>query len=285
MSIQHVRAAFERWHSAVSAGEDLLTAIHRACAPDCIIHMQNGEDGSRADTETQTSQARALYPDLAVDIEQVFSTEDRMLVQVTMSGTPSLVFRIARGRRVFGAIGAAVARVNEHAEIVEMWPYFNPGAMLTFPPASRLEAPPEPAGIPGTEDDAAAVLAHWRRATTGAEFLEAILGSATPDCVVHATNVDVGGTALVESQFHIVQSAFPDLTVAFLPGYTVGERLVAQFTLDGTQRGWLGIAPPSGSRVQSTGAIVARVTADRRVQELWVYLAPGIGLFFPRRDR
>ena len=129
------------------------------------------------------------------------------------------------------------------------------------------------------------MLQRWARATTGAEFLDAILDSAAPGCVVHATNVDVGGTALVEAQFHIVQSAFPDLTVSFMPGYVVGDRLVAQFTFDGTQRGWLGIAPPSGSRVQSTGAIVARVTADRRVQEMWVYLAPGIGLFFPRKDR
>ena len=31
-------------------------------------------------------------------------------------------------------------------------------------------------------------------------------------------------------------------------------------------------------------AIIARVTADQRVQEMWVYLAPGIGLFFPRRE-
>jgi predicted ester cyclase len=285
MSIDHVRAAFERWHGAVSRGEDLLTAIHNVCSAGCVVHMQNGEDGGRAATETQTSQARALYPDLGVEIEQVFSTDDRMLVQISMTGTPSLVFRIARGRRVFGAIGSMVARVDEHAEIVEMWPYFNPGAMLTFPPASHLTPPPEPAALPGSEEDAAAVLQRWTRATTGAEFLDAILASATPDCVVHATNMDVGGTALVESQFHIVQSAFPDLTVAFVPGYTVGERLVAQFTFDGTQRGWLGIAPPSGSRVQSTGAIIARVTADRRVQEMWVYLAPGIGLFFPRKDR
>ncbi len=285
MSIEHVRSAFERWHDAALEGEDLLSAVHGVCAPGVVIHMQNGEHGDRAATESQTSQARALYPDLAVEIEQVGYTDDRMLVQVRLSGTPSLVFRVARGRRVFGAIGAAVARVNEQAEIIELWSYLNSGAMLTFPPQSRPVPPSEPDHAPGTEEDASAVMAQWHRARTGAEFLDAILASATRDCLVHATNTDDGTTALVESQFHTVQAAFPDLTVAFEFGYVTGDRLVAQFTFDGTQRGWLGIAPPSGSHVQSTGAIVARVTSDRRVQEMWVYLAPGIGLFFPRKDR
>lgn len=58
-----------------------------------------------------------------------------------------------------------------------------------------------------------------------------------------------------------------------------------QFTFDGTQRGWLGIAPPSGSHVQSTGAIVTRVTNNERVQEMWVSRAPVMGLIFPRRDQ
>jgi len=284
MSPDPARTAFERWYGAALAGQDLLGAVHGVCSADCVIHMQNGDDGDRAATETQTSQARALYPDLAIEIEDVITTDRRMLVQVSVSGTPSLVFRIARGRKVFGAIGAVVADVNDRAEIIEMWAYLNPGAMLTFPPASNLPLPPEPLHAPGTEADAAAVLAQWKRARTGSEFLDAILATATRDCLVHATNTDNGTTALLESQFHIVQAAFPDLTVSFSDGFVVEDRLVAQFTLDGTQRGWLGIAPPSGSRVQSTGAIIARVTADRRVQEMWVYLAPGIGLFFPRRE-
>lgn len=61
--------------------------------------------------------------------------------------------------------------------------------------------------------------------------------------------------------------------------------MIVQFTFDGTQRGALGIAPARGARVQSTGAIIARVTRDRQVQEMWVYLAPGMRLFFPRTDR
>ncbi|MGE3855338.1 MAG: ester cyclase [Dehalococcoidia bacterium] len=283
MTPDPARTAFERWYGAALAGQDLLGAVHGICAPDCVIHMQNGEDGDRAATETQTSQARALYPDLAIEIDDVITTGHRMLVQVSVTGTPSLVFRIARGRKVFGAIGAVVADVNDRAEIIELWAYLNPGAMLTFPPASRPPLPPEPDDAPGTEEDAAAVLAQWKRARTGSEFLDAVLATATRDCLVHATNTEVGTTALLESQMHVVQAAFPDLTVEFSEGFTVGDRLVAQFTFDGTQRGWLGIAPPSGSRVQSTGAIVARVPAERRVQEMWVYLAPGIGLFFPRK--
>ena len=123
------------------------------------------------------------------------------------------------------------------------------------------------------------------RATTGAEFLDRIIASAAPTCLVHATNTDLGGIDLVESQFHIVQAAFPDLRVVFEDGFVIGDRLVCQFQFDGTQRGWLGIAPPGGARVQSRGAIVARVDLDRRIEEAWVYLAPGMGLIFPRTDR
>ena len=102
---------------------------------------------------------------------------------------------------------------------------------------------------------------------------------------MHATNTDVGGIALIGSQFHVALSAFPDLTVAFRDGFVTNDLLVAQFIFDGTQRGWLGIAPPRGSRAQSPGAIIARVGLDQTVQEMWVYLAPGMGLFFPRKKR
>ena len=201
-----------------------------------------------------------------------------------MSGTPSLIFRIARGRRVFHANAAVVARVNERAELAEMWSYVNPGAVLAFP-SHRRAVPPDPSGVPGNEADALAVALQWERAVAWPELLEQVLASALPECVVHGTNADLGDVSLLEDHFRITHTAFPDLTVRFEPGFVAGDRLISQFTLDGTQQGWLGIAPPSGARVQSTGAIVARVTAERRVQELWIYLAPGMGLIFPRTDQ
>ncbi len=285
MSREHVQAAFERWHQAATAGADLLVAIRGISAPDAVFHLQNGEDGDAASTDEQAAQARALYPDLAIEIEHVVTTEDRLLVQVTLSGAPALVFQIARGRRRFHAVGAVVARVNEHAELTEVWAYINPAAMLAFPPQSRNALAPTPLAQPGTEEDAAGVKQDWARAATGREFLERILASAAPDCIVHATNADIGGLALLEAQFHVVHSAFPDLTVSFEAGFVVGDRLVSQFTFDGIQRGWLAIAPPRGSRVQSRGAIVARVGEDRRIFEMWVYLASGMGLIFSRRDQ
>ena len=126
MSVEAVRITFERWLAAATAGTDLLAAVMAVCAPDCVVHTQNGQVGGLEITESLTTQARALYPDLSIEIEHVLMTDDRMLVQVTMSGKPSLIFRIARGRRVFHAIGAMVARVNERSEIVELWPYLNP---------------------------------------------------------------------------------------------------------------------------------------------------------------
>lgn len=284
MSLEDVRAAFERWHAAASAGVDLLTAVHEVFAPDCIVHLQNGEDGGVAESTAQSAQAWAMWPDLSIEIDRVVTTDDRMLVQVTLTGTPSLVFRIARGRRTFAAEAAVVAKVSDRREITEIWAYLNPGAMLTFPPASHPTPPPIPDGMPGNESDASAVLTDWERASTGAEFLDRIIASASSHCLVHATNTDLGGIDLVESQFHVVQAAFPDLRVEFEDGFVIGDRLVCQFQFDGTQRGWLGIAPPSGSRVQSRGAIVARVNLERRVEEAWLYLAPGMGLIFPRTD-
>ncbi|MFA7249538.1 MAG: ester cyclase [Dehalococcoidia bacterium] len=285
MGLEHVRAAFERWHALASAGGDLITAAGAVCAPTCLYHAQNGESGGREITIAQTVQARAMYPDLAIDLDHVITTEDRLLVQITMRGTPAIVFRAVAERRVFDSIGAVVARVNEHAEIVEIWPYLNPGAMLTFPPLASSAAPPAPVAVPGSEADAAVVATEWATAATGPELLERILRSAAADCLVHATNADVGSLALLEAHFAIVQAAFPDLTVAFEPWFVAGDRPITQFTLDGTQRGALGIAPPGEARVQSTGAIVGRVDLDRRVRELWIYLAPGMGLIFPRQDR
>jgi hypothetical protein len=55
--------------------------------------------------------------------------------------------------------------------------------------------------------------------------------------------------------------------------------------LQGTHRGQLGILPPTGRRVESTGAIAARADITGHAMELWLYLAPGMGLMFPRSDR
>lgn len=160
MSLEHVRMAFERWHNAANEGVDLLSAFQTICTPDCINHMQNGDDGTTADAESYRVQGRSLYPDLALEIDNVTMTDDRMIIQMTVSGTPSLIFRIARGRRVFSASAAVIGRVNDHGEVVEVWPYLNPGAMLTFPPVSHPAPPPIPDGLPGTEADAQVVLAQ-----------------------------------------------------------------------------------------------------------------------------
>ena len=284
MSIEHVRAAFERWHAAAAAGIDLLTAVHSVCSPDCIVHVQNGQDGGLALTEDQTRQARALCPDLSMEIDHITATDDRMLVQVSMRGTPSLIFQIFQRRRTLRSVGAMVARVNERAEFVELWPYINPGAMIAFPPRKR-PAPPVPDELPGTDADASIVLEQWTRAATAQAFLSEILATTVPNCLVHGTNSEVGGTDVLKDQFAVLHSAFPELDITFKSGFVADDRLIVQFEFDGVQRGALGIAPASNSRVQSTGAIVARVTLDHRVQEMWVYLAPGMGLIFPRTDR
>jgi len=141
MSIEDVRAAFERWHAAASSADEILAAVNTVCADDCVMHLQNGEIGTREIAMLQASQARALYPDLSIDIEHVITTDDRLVAQISMSGTPSLVFRLAQGRTTFHANGAVIARVNDRAEIVEIWQYLNPGAILTFPPSAVILAP------------------------------------------------------------------------------------------------------------------------------------------------
>ena len=123
------------------------------------------------------------------------------------------------------------------------------------------------------------------RAITGLEFVERIVDTSVPNCLVHATNGDVGRIDLLEEQFGVVGSAFPDVTVAFEGHLLSEDRFVSQFVLSGTHRGQLGIAPPTGRRLESTGAIVGRVDMAGRAMELWVYLAPGMGLLFPRGDR
>lgn len=281
MSQEHVRMAFERWHAAATAGVDMMQALRSICAPNCILHLQNGDSGPQAMADPVITQMNALFPDLDINIEHVITMPDLLLVQVTMSGRPSLIFQIARRRRVFHSAGAILARVNEQALIEEVWAYLNPNASLTFPPQSHLVRPEPARAEPGTEEDAEAVLAQWRQAATGPEFLARLLAQADPGCVVHATNGDVGGPALVEMQFAVLHAAFPDLQVTFEPGFVADDVCVAQFRLEGTHRGALGIAPASGARVASTGAIVGRVTEHRLVRELWVYLAPGMALVFP----
>src|SRR5690606_34303509 len=110
MSLEHVQIAFERWHDAAASGQDLIGAFRSVCSADCVVHRQNGDIGGQADADAQNVQVRAMWPDLAIEIEHVMLAPDRMLIQILLTGTPSLIFRIARGRRVFAAAGAMVAR-------------------------------------------------------------------------------------------------------------------------------------------------------------------------------
>ncbi len=281
MTVEQVRAAFQRWYSLVESGSDVLTALKQASAPECIVHSQNGDVGIMRIVDGQIAQVRLAFPDLELEVDHLMLTEDRVLAQLTLEGSAVIPFRTTPPRRL-RSIGALMARIDERAEIVETWPYLNPGAAVTFPTRTKVSAPPQPSGTPGTETQARALCAEWARAITVAEFVQRIVTTSAPNCLAHATNGDSGRVDLLEEEFAVVSSAFPDVIVEFEGAAFSGERFISQFMLTGTHRGPLGIMSPSGRRASSTGAIAGRVDDSGRAMELWVYLAPGMGLLFPR---
>lgn len=55
-------------------------------------------------------------------------------------------------------------------------------------------------------------------------FVACTTQSGVAEVRMRSTNTDVGGLAVLDSQFRIVMAAFPDLTVSFEPGFVRRDR-------------------------------------------------------------
>ncbi len=98
---------------------------------------------------------------------------------------------------------------------------------------------------------------------------------ASPDLVVHflPTGTPPGGESM-KRHVESTRAAFPDIRITIEDQCSAGDKIVARFTMTGTQRGpYLNhlktLMPPTGKRFSVAGIDIWRFDADGKWVECW----------------
>lgn len=276
------RSFWARFLATADQYEGVLDAIAHVMAPDIRIHMQNGEVGDAALSNSHIALSAAAFPDMFVEVDDVLFPDDRLVIQVRMTGRAGGGIPFLQAGQPFNVLGCVVGRIGEALTIEEMWTYVNPGFAFSFPP-SGLYQPDPPSDGAGVEE-ARLLYETWvSRAEGGEDIVSAVAATIAPDGAVHIGNGDVGGAQLLRDLFGSIAVGLPDLSLVFDDVILWQDRVVVQFSTSGTHRGPLGIYPPTGLTLPGRGCIIAAANRAGQAARLWVYVAPGYALTLPPR--
>ena len=127
------RALFEAW-TVQMAVSDYVSAITAVSEPDALVYPTNGAVGDLDMLAAHATIVANAYPDLAMEIEGVLFSEDRVLIQLYLTATHTgrLGMWEPTGRQV-RFTGALMLRVGQSGRAVEIWPLMSPGSPLIFP--------------------------------------------------------------------------------------------------------------------------------------------------------
>lgn len=274
------RACYARFVDEARQASDLVTAIQRVAAPGCRVHIQNGEVATPEVLAEQTRIGLQAFPDLGVEFERALFPDERFVLQMLMRGSTSASVPFLPDGYPFLAHGCAIAHVDESHLIDELWVYVNPGFAFSFPRTGVEVDPPPPDGA--GDEEAAALYREWiRRASEDGDLVQSIVSLLSPDGVVHLGNGDVGGPHILEDLFRRIHTGIPDVSIGIDDVIVVDGQVVVQFSMSGTHLGPLGVWPPTGNTLPSTGAFIARANRARQASELWVYTAPAYSITTP----
>lgn len=257
---------------------DLVEALNRILEPDARVHLQNGETVSPEVSTRHAASAGLIFPDLEIEFEDGLFPDDRVVARVRMSGSATGRTPFVPRGGTFDVSGAFIARITPQLTISELSSYLNPGFGFAFPPRGvTLPAPPRDNA---TEVSARALYEAWvRSAEAGEDFVTSVAASLAPGGVVHLGNGDSTEASGLDELFARVASGVHDLAiedVMFDQAF-----VIAPFRMSGVHKGPIGVLAPTGRRLPSTGALLARASEEGRAAEVWLYMAPAYAITFP----
>lgn len=266
--------------SVAKRSSALVEAANEVLEPDARVHLQNGDVVPPTVSQRQAVSTVRIFPDLEVEFVGGLFPDDRVVVRVRMTGTSPGWAPFAPTGGAVHAEGAFIARVTPRLTVSELWTYVNPGFGFAFPPRRVRLAPPPEDGA--SEADARALYERWvRSAEAGDDFVTSIAGSLARDGVVHLGNGDVADGAGFEDLFARIASGLHDLAIEIEDVMFDGPSVIAPFAMTGMHRGTIGMLAPTGRRLPSKGALIARADASGRAAEAWIYMAPAYAVTFP----
>jgi hypothetical protein len=252
-------------------------------APDCRVHVENGDERTPLELWEYNAGTRLAMPDLTVDIDGGIFPGERMVLQVTLRSTLAQGLPVLQAGQRTSARCAIVCIPGDDLRLREVWTYLNPGFPFTFPPAGLRETPPPEDGA--GDEEARALYERWvERASAGDDFLTAVTSTFAPGGVVHLGNGDDGGVEALRDLFGLLVRAMPDLSLD-VEAVTIGDRrAIVQFLLKGTHSGGpLGPYQASGRVLPSRGMVIARPNRAAQTAEFWLYIAPMYSVAVPPR--
>lgn len=267
-----------RFVGVAEGARDLVDALNRVLTPDARVHLQNGDVVSPAVSNQHAASGSLAFPDMEMELREMLFPDDRAVVCVRMSGSSRRLGLIPP--RPYDVSGAFVVRITPELKVSELWAYVNPAFSIAFPPTGARRAPPPPdhAG----EEAARALYAGWvQRAETGEDFVQALTASLAPGGVIRLANGDSGGGEVLTHLFARIAEGLHDLALEVEDVMFDGPHVIAPLRMSGVHRGRLGIFPPSGRVLPSTGLLIARADQTGAAADLALYVAPGYALTVP----
>ena len=259
---------------------DLVEALERVLAPDARVHLQNGDIVSPEVSSRHAASAALVFPDLEVEYDEGLYPDDRFFARVRMTGSSSGRTPFVPKGGSFDVGGAFMARIGPDQSVTELWSYLNPGFSFAFPGRGvRLPPPPRDGA---TEAHARALYESWvRSAEAGTDFVTSIGQSLSPGGVVHLGNGDVTDGAGLDELFGRIAAGLRDLAIEIEDVMFDGPFVIAPFRMSGVHTGAIAMLAPTGRRLPSTGALLARADEGARAAEVWLYTAPAYAVTFP----
>ena len=270
----------ERFMGLAEGSRDLVEALERVLNPHARVHLQNGDIVSPEVSAQHAASAALVFPDLEVEYDVGLYPDDRFFARVRMTGSASGRTPFVPRGGSFNVGGAFMARIAPDNSVTELWSYLNPGFSFAFPGRGVRLSPPPPDRA--TEVHARDLYESWvRSAEAGTDFVTSIGRSLSPGGVVYLGNGDVTDAAGLDELFARIAAGLSDLSIEIEDVTFDGPYVIAPFRMSGLHTGPIGMLAPTGRRLPSTGALLARADEGARAAEVWLYTAPAYAVTFP----
>ena len=263
-------------HLSAQTGS-VAEVLYETLQPGARVHVQNGDTVDDLEARRQIEANASAFPDMEMEFVDAWYPDDRIVMFAQASGRALRKFPVVRIGFRYTVRCAFIARLTPDLTVSEFWGYLNPGFPFHFPPQGLRSTPPPPDGA--TEEHARRLYERWfEAADAGRDFVSSVSATISPRGVVHLGNGDSGDRRAFARLFDRIGHSLSDLTLQIEDVCFDGPRIIAPFRMSGVHRGRLGIYPPTGRTLPSTGLLLARADEAGDAAEVWLYVAPGYSL-------
>jgi steroid delta-isomerase-like uncharacterized protein len=121
-----------------------------------------------------------------------------------------------------------------------------------------------------TEENKAVVRKHYEQGWNERN-LDSVDETHSPDCIHHdpSNPAPIRGSEEIKKRLGTVIEAFPDIKIDLIDLIAEGDKVVAYWTLSGTQKGPFVGLPATGKKVEAMQGVIIHRLEDGQIVEDW----------------